>query len=98
MVEPTWYPLALPRAEKRVERARTGSRSDTTNLEWLGDAAPFAVAALWAAATGAAVLLWALTGWREPLDLCRSGVVLTGAGTLTTIAVLAASARRFLKR
>jgi hypothetical protein len=52
------------------------------HLEGIIAAAPFAVAALWAAATGASVLFWAVSGSLRPLDWCRSGGVLVGVAVL----------------
>lgn len=98
MVEPTWYPIALPRTEKRITRARSRAQSHTAHLNWLLEAAPFAVAALWIVATLAATLLAALTGWRAPLAICRSEFVLTAAGALTVLAIVAGSAQRWMKR
>src|SRR5437867_1106076 len=61
-------------------------------------AAPYAIAALWAAATGASVLFWAVTGSLGPLDWCRSGSVLVGAAVLVLltgmVGVLKAAGRR----
>jgi hypothetical protein len=96
MLEPTWNPIAMPgarltdgRSRKRVHRR--SAETATPNRDWLVCAAPFTVAALWMAATGASFLFWSATGHREPLDWCRSGAVLTGSATMAAFAALAAS-------
>jgi hypothetical protein len=103
MLEPTWNPLALPdlrspgmapagRAYRRVRLVRIRARTGAPKRTFWADAAPFTLAALWLAATGAAVTLWVVTGRRELFDWCRSDGVLGYAGALTALAVLAASA------
>jgi hypothetical protein len=44
-------------------------------------------------ATGAGLLLWAVTGRRELFDACRSGSVLLGSGVLAVLALLVGSVR-----
>src|SRR3954451_11639622 len=96
MLEPTWNPIAMPGARlmggqpsRRLNRR--SANADAPNREWWVCAAPFSVAALWIAATGASFLYWSVTGRQEPLDWCRSGGALTGAAALAALAALAAS-------
>ena len=96
MLEPTWNPIAMPGARltgdrRRVRIFRRAAEADAPNEGWLVCAAPFSVAALWIAATGASFLFWSITGRREPLDWCRSGNVLTVGATLAALGTLVAS-------
>jgi hypothetical protein len=98
MLEPTWNPIAMPgarltdgRSRKRVHRR--SAETAAPNRDWLVCAAPFTVAAVWIAATGASFLFWSATGRREPLDWCRSGGVLTASATLAALSALTASLR-----
>src|SRR5258708_2939763 len=95
MLEPTWNPIAIPGARlagarSRVRILRRPAEADAPSQEWLVCAAPFSVAALWVAATGASFLFWSITGRRELLDGCRSGGVLTVMAALVALVTLPA--------
>jgi hypothetical protein len=86
MLEPTWRP-GVARSTRAVER------TEKSNRGWLVEAAPYAVAAVWMAATLAAMVGGAATGSRELLEWCRSDMVLAGTGALAGITALAGSLR-----
>lgn len=91
MLEPTWNLTAARVPRAGTVRART--KSVSPDLNWLFCAGPYAMAVLWMGVMFTAVLYYAATGHREPLDWCRSDAVLTGTGTLVTLAALAATVR-----
>jgi hypothetical protein len=96
MLEPTWNSISLPGARltgghSRRRVNRRSAAADAPNKQWLVCAAPFSVAAVWIAATGASFLVWSITGRRELLDWCRSGGILTASAALAALAALVAS-------
>jgi hypothetical protein len=77
-----------------IRCGRTVARRDeaeSPRLDGILLAAPFVAVALWAAAIGGAVLLWAVTGQREVFDWCRSEMGLAAGGALVALAALVAS-------
>ena len=58
--------------------------------------APVSIAGVWAMATGSALLIWSVTGWREPLDWCRSAAALEAMGALLVVSTAVASLRDLL--
>jgi hypothetical protein len=89
MLEPTSSLIALhqERPRRHPALARTGA---LRLIGWVA-AVPFMCAALWAAATGAALLVWMATGWQAPLDWLRSGSGLIAVTALMAAGVLWAS-------
>src|SRR5688572_22552003 len=89
MLEPTLCLIAMPWEQPRAPTAPAVPR----DLRWRGwiAAAPFMSAALWAIATGAAFLVWAVTGDPALLDGLRSGNGLSAAAALSAAALLVAS-------
>jgi hypothetical protein len=89
MLEPTLSLITIPQERARRRPALAGLSALRRN-GWIA-AAPFLCAALWATATGAAFLVWAVTGESAPLDGLRSGSGLIAAAALTAAALLVAS-------
>jgi hypothetical protein len=89
MLEPTLSLIVSPQKDSS-QRLPAGCAGALRLKRWVA-AAPFACAALWAAGTGAALLVGMATGWQAPLDWLRSGHGLIAATALTAAAVLLAA-------
>jgi len=92
MLEPISSPLIVPRSP--ADRSASLLAVPQYQPGWLLAIAPLSCAALWAAATGASFLFWSVTGSDGPLDWCRSGGGLIGAGALTGVMLLAGTVGR----
>jgi hypothetical protein len=91
MRESTPSPLILP--QQLAGLPAPAAEASKPQPDWLLAVAPLSCTAVWVAATSASFLFWMITGSQGPLNWCRSGGGLIGAGALAGVTLLVATVR-----